>query len=102
MASSMSVGIREAKAHLSQLLKMVQKGSEILLTERGRPVGKIVPLSREALTLAARVKELEEAGVVESASARSYRDLPPVIPVGEELAQRLLREDREGSDGGRS
>jgi prevent-host-death family protein len=102
MVSSMSVGIREAKARLSQLLKVVQKGNEILLTERGRPVGKIVPISKEALPLAARMKELEEAGVVEPASARPRQNLPPPIPVREELAQRLLREDRESSHGDRN
>ena len=97
MVSSMSVGIREAKACLSQLIKTVQKGNEILLTERGRPVGKIVPLSKEALPLAVRMKELEEAGLVESISAKHHQTLPPLIPVSGEVAQRLLKEDREGS-----
>ncbi len=97
MASSISVGIREAKTRLSQLLKMVQKGNEILLTERGRPVGKIVPLPKEALPLAVRVRELEQAGLVESASSCRHRALPPPIPVTGEVAQRLLREDRDGS-----
>ncbi len=95
MASSMSVGIREAKARLSQLLKIVQKGNEIVLTERGRPVGKIVPLPKEALSLAARMKELEQAGVVEPISAKRRQTLPPPIPVGGEIAWRLLKEDRE-------
>jgi prevent-host-death family protein len=101
MATSMSVGIREAKARLSQILKFVRKGNEILLTERGRPVGKIVPLSEEVLSLAERMKELEEAGIIEPASARRRQILPPPLPVGEELAQRLLSEDREGRHGQR-
>ena len=95
--SDMSVGIREAKARLSQLLKIVQKGHAILLTDRGRPVGKIVPLPREALSLAAQMEELEEAGVVETISARAHETLPPPISVKEEVAQRLLKADREGS-----
>jgi len=102
MASSMSVGIREAKARLSQLLKIVQKGGEIVLTERGRPVGKIVPLPKEALSLAARMKELEEAGAVESIPARARQKLPSIIPLRDEMAQKLLREDREGAHGDQS
>jgi prevent-host-death family protein len=102
MASGMSVGIREAKMRLSQLLKMVQQGNEIVLTERGRPVGKIVPMPREALSLEVRVKELEQAGVLEPVSERLHRNLPPPIPVRDEMAQRLLREDREGCRGGRA
>ena len=102
MAAVMSIGIREAKARLSQLLKIVQKGNEIVLTERGRPVGKIVPLPKEAWPLAARIRDLEDAGVLESASARPRKHLPPPIPVGGEVAQRLLREDREGEHGDRN
>lgn len=102
MAAGMSIGIREAKARLSQLLKIVQKGNEIVLTERGRPVGKIVPLPKEAWSLAARIRDLEDAGVLESASARPRQNLPPPIPVRGEVAQRLLREDREGEHGDRN
>lgn len=35
-----TVDIRDAKIHLSKLIKMVRKGSEILLTDRGQPVGR--------------------------------------------------------------
>jgi prevent-host-death family protein len=99
VAAGISVGIREAKARLSQLLKIVRKGNEIVLTERGRPVGKIVPLPKEGRSLAARIGDLEDAGVIEVASARPRQNLPPPIPVGGEVAQRLLREDREGGYG---
>ncbi len=51
-----SVGIRDAKINLSKLLKIVQKGSEVILTDRGRPVGKIVPVKPESLPLLERVK----------------------------------------------
>jgi prevent-host-death family protein len=40
---SLRIGIREAKINLSKLLKNVQKGKEIIITDRGKPVGKIVP-----------------------------------------------------------
>jgi antitoxin (DNA-binding transcriptional repressor) of toxin-antitoxin stability system len=46
---------------LSKLLRIVEKGNEIVLTDRGRPVGKIVPFGREALPLAFRIKEMEYA-----------------------------------------
>jgi prevent-host-death family protein len=94
-----SVGIREAKASLSKLIKIVQKGNEVFLTDRGRPVGKIEPLQQESLPLAARIKELEEAGIIEPASAKALQGLPPPIPVSGEVAQRLLNEDREGIHG---
>ncbi len=36
-------GIREARQNLSALLDEVKKGREVVITERGRPVAKLVP-----------------------------------------------------------
>jgi len=37
-----SVGIRELKNHLSHYLAAVQRGDEVVVTERGKPVARIV------------------------------------------------------------
>ena len=90
-----SVGIRDAKIHLSKLLEIVQQGHEIILTDRGRPVGKLVPIETVALPLAARIKRLEEQGILEPSLGEGARLLPPPLPLPQEIAQRLLQEDRE-------
>lgn len=36
-------GIREARQNLSALLDEVRKGREVLITDRGRPVARLVP-----------------------------------------------------------
>ncbi|MBI2202850.1 MAG: type II toxin-antitoxin system Phd/YefM family antitoxin [Candidatus Rokubacteria bacterium] len=41
-----TVGVREARQNLSLLLDEVKKGREVLITEDGRPVAKLVPLDR--------------------------------------------------------
>src|SRR4029453_18016595 len=41
-----SAGVREARQNLSALLDEVRKGQEIVITERGRPVAKLVPPDR--------------------------------------------------------
>lgn len=41
-----TAGIREARQNLSALLDEVRKGREIVITERGRPVAKLVPPDR--------------------------------------------------------
>jgi prevent-host-death family protein len=92
---SIHVGVREAKINLSKLLKMVQNGSEIVLTDRGRAVGKIVPIEKESLPLNARIKRLEEQGVIEIHKGKKYTKMPQPIPVPNGIAQRLLQEDRE-------
>ena len=43
-----TAGIREARQGLSSLVAEVRKGREIVLTEHGRPVARLVPLRDEA------------------------------------------------------
>jgi prevent-host-death family protein len=88
------VGIRDAKINLSKLLKVVQDGNEVLLTDRGRPVGKIVPVQPHSLALAERLKRLEERGVMERRNRRRTNKVPPPLPLEEGLAQKILQEDR--------
>jgi len=92
---SIHVGVREAKTSLSKLLKMVKNGTEIILTDRGRPVGKIVPLEEESLPLDVRIKRLEEQGVIENRGEKAQGEIPPPIPLQSGIAQRLLQEDRD-------
>jgi len=92
---SASVGIRDAKMHLSKYIKMVQKGTEVIITDRGRPVGKIVPVQNEDLTLEERIKVLEDQGLLEKLSTKRLKKIPSPIPVPDNIAQKLLQEDRE-------
>jgi len=41
-----TAGVREARQNLSALLDEVKKGREVVITERGRPVAKLVPHDR--------------------------------------------------------
>jgi prevent-host-death family protein len=41
-----TAGVREARQNLSVLLDEVKKGREVLITEHGRPVAKLVPPDR--------------------------------------------------------
>ncbi|RMG95090.1 MAG: type II toxin-antitoxin system prevent-host-death family antitoxin [Candidatus Dadabacteria bacterium] len=87
------VGVREAKAHLSRYLRIVKAGGEVILTDRGRPVGKIVPIEDGGLFLEDRIARLETEGVLEPANPGAR--LPePVLSSGRS-AQEYLREDRE-------
>ena len=40
----MQVGLREANQQFSRLMKAVQGGKEVLLTERGRPLAVVKPI----------------------------------------------------------
>lgn len=86
------VGIRELKARLSTYIRQVRGGGTIVITDRGTPVGRIVPLSASVET---RVQQLIEAGF----ATWSGRKLVPSASVAQTQGQRsvsdLLLEDRE-------
>jgi prevent-host-death family protein len=62
-----SIGLFEAKTHLSALAKRVAGGEEIVVTDRGRPVMKLTPIedAREpdAESLARQLEALRREGV---------------------------------------
>ncbi|KFD42425.1 prevent-host-death protein [Peptococcaceae bacterium SCADC1_2_3] len=92
---TVSIGIRDAKINLCKLLKEVQKGAEVIITDRNKPVGRIVPVSAEEnLSLAERIASLEREGLIQPAKKKKARNLPPPLPLPGELARKMLEEDR--------
>ncbi len=43
-----SVGIRELKTHLSKYLRNVKNGGEVIISERGRVVARIIPANKRS------------------------------------------------------
>lgn len=69
-----SVGIRALKQNASAVLRDVADGDEITITDRGRPVARIIPIA------SSRIESLVESGRVRPAR-RSLVDLgPPLDP----------------------
>jgi prevent-host-death family protein len=90
--------VSQLKASLSAFLAGVKKGEEILVTERGRPVARLVPAA-QAETMSDRVRRLERDGVVRPGTGRLPRVLLESSPVGDaegKLLQGLLEERRSG------
>lgn len=86
-------GVREAKARLSRLLRDVQRGREWVITDRGKPVARLVGVSGDRLSLDERIKRLEDSGLLEPRQTPT-RELPAPLPLRKGLAQRWLQEDR--------
>jgi prevent-host-death family protein len=40
-----TAGVREARQDLTSLLSDVQRGREVIITDRGRPVARLVPMT---------------------------------------------------------
>lgn len=41
----MDVGVRELKAHLSEMLERAARGEDVVVTDRGRPIVRLVPFN---------------------------------------------------------
>src|SRR3989442_134259 len=65
-----SAAVARLKAKLSEYLARVKVGEEVIVTERGRPIARIVRLSRDAAAAAAELGELARAGLVRIGSGR--------------------------------
>ncbi len=90
-----TIGIRELKAQLSRTMRQVKAGETVIITERGEPIGRIVPMPT---ALEDRLQELVELGLVawngQKFGARP-RDFTPARVKGPVTVADLLLEDRE-------
>lgn len=86
------VGVRDLKARLSQYLRLVKAGQTVVITERGREVGRIIPPAR---TLEEKIQAMVQAGLA-SWNGQKLGPFEPVARVrGERTVADLLTEDRE-------
>ncbi len=74
MISNMIVTTEIGAGHLADLVKQVQQGNEVLLTQSNKPVAKLVPASEKTVPLGA---------PLQIRSLKGHRVLTPVISQGE-------------------
>jgi antitoxin (DNA-binding transcriptional repressor) of toxin-antitoxin stability system len=91
------VGLRDLKNRLSEYVRQVRRGEEVLVTDRGAVVAELGPPGRAALSgaLPAGLVDLATRGLVTIGApndAAVYPRLPPALPSGR-LAG-LLDEER--------
>jgi prevent-host-death family protein len=81
-----STGIRELRQRASELLRRVEAGETIEITDRGRPVAVLAPLPDQRP-----IERLRATGDLEPASA-DLRDLPEPLPLapGQESPSSVL------------
>lgn len=81
-----SVGVRELRQRASELLRLVEQGEAIEITDRGRPVALLTPLPQGNP-----LERMRAAGDIEAATG-DLDDLPDplVLPPGAELPSQVL------------
>jgi prevent-host-death family protein len=94
MAKPLRIGLREANQRFSRAIKAVKAGKEVVLTDRGKPIAVIKPLTQGSGPEEV-VRDLEAAGVLQAATRRG--PMPPWRPRrlrGAPLSQ-TVEEERE-------
>jgi len=91
-----TAAVSELKARLSKYLHRVKAGEEVLITDRGNPVARLLPISRAKMrrdTMAS----MEKRGLIRLGSGKLPKDFwmipKPKDPEGSVL--RALLEERE-------
>ena len=89
------VGTRELKTNLSKYLRRVKAGETIIVTERGKEIGQIMPVAQ---SLEERMKALAEAGFLEWNGQKPEVHNPTIINSSGKLVSDLIIEDRDAAD----
>lgn len=91
IAKQLSVGVRQLRQDASGVLKLVKAGQRITVTEHGRAVAELSPITNPSL------QDYISAGVITPASRKynSKIDKPLPLPKGVDLVAELLSERKQ-------
>ncbi len=73
-----TIGAFEAKTHLSEILEKASQGEETLITRRGIPIAKIIPVEKDSLGMKSNLlqefKQLRKKLTLVNLSWKELRD----------------------------
>ena len=87
-------GIKDVKNNLSRLLVKVKAGEEILITERGRPIARIVKENQGDKSIRAALGTLVQKGLVTLPSRSIQKDSISAVEVQGKPVSKIVIEDR--------
>jgi prevent-host-death family protein len=92
-----TTAISDLKAHLSDYLNQVKSGAEVLVTDRGKPVARIVPISNKTRSRGS-FSRMEKEGLIKLGSGKLSHDFwtMPRSEDSQNLVLKALLEEREG------
>jgi antitoxin (DNA-binding transcriptional repressor) of toxin-antitoxin stability system len=87
-------GIKEVKNNLSRYLDRVKSGEEILITERGRPVARIVKENSDSRMTRTALASLIQKGLIALPSRSINKGRLKTVDVPGKLVSDMVIEDR--------
>jgi antitoxin (DNA-binding transcriptional repressor) of toxin-antitoxin stability system len=90
-----NVGVKEIKNSLSRYLARVKEGEDVIITERGKPVARIIMENREKKSIRTALLPLIESGTVilPSSGLNKKRLAPKEIP-GKPVSEMVIEDRR--------
>jgi prevent-host-death family protein len=85
-------GVRDLEARLSKYLRQVSQGQTVVITDHGRPVGRLSPVDRP---LDDRLKSLQDAGLVAWNGQKLKSVTPAAVNHSDQQVSDILVEMRE-------
>jgi len=89
-----SAGIKELKNNLSRYLSQVKKGEDILVTERGKAIARIIRDDPKDISLREALSPLVVKGLVKLPGQKIYREIAPPVKLRGKPVSEMVIEDR--------
>jgi prevent-host-death family protein len=90
----LSAGIKDLKNNLSRYLSLVKKGEDVLITQRGRPIARIIQEDPKQIALREALKPLILKGIIGLPSQPLTKDMPAPVKVPGKPVSEMAMEDR--------
>ena len=89
-----SVGIKELKNRLSRYLSYVKQGEDVLITDRGKAVARIIAESSQTASLRNALQPLIIRGLITLPADPLQREIPEPVEVTGKPVSEMVIEDR--------
>jgi antitoxin (DNA-binding transcriptional repressor) of toxin-antitoxin stability system len=89
-----TAGIKDIKNTLSRYLALVKSGEEIVVTERGRPIARIIRENGKTNEIRQALGPLIEKGLVAMPAQPINKEPPPCIKAAGKSTAEMVAEDR--------
>ena len=90
-----TAGIKDVKNNLSSYLKRIKAGEEIIITERGKPIARIIRENASGTSLHLALAPLIQKGVIKMPTLNlSQSSAPPLRAPGKSVSEMVLEDRR--------
>ena len=90
----LSAGIKDLKNNLSRYLSRVKKGEDLLITERGKAIARIIQEDPKKISIREALSPLILKGMITLPSQQLTRDIPAPVRVPGKPISEMAIEDR--------